>query len=48
VHYEGSTPGDQFGITGSFISINNDIGWEPYVSLTDGLSNMVKWAINIK
>jgi UDP-glucose 4-epimerase len=44
VRYEGSTPGDQFGITGSFDCLNKQTGWQPTQTLKDGLEKMVNWA----
>jgi UDP-glucose 4-epimerase len=44
VKYQGSTPGDQFGIFGDSSLINKDIDWRPKTSLKEGLANMVNWA----
>ncbi|OXM56084.1 NAD-dependent epimerase [Amycolatopsis thailandensis] len=45
VCYEGSTPGDQFGIYCSYKRIHADLGWSPTVSLTEGIANTVAWAL---
>ena len=45
VKYEGSTPGDMFGITGDCAKIGQEIGWTTRVSLEDGLRRMVSWAL---
>jgi UDP-glucose 4-epimerase len=44
--YEGSTTGDQFGIFGSHAQLSNATGWQPEVSLEDGLLRMITWAKN--
>lgn len=44
--YSGSTPGDQFGITGDNNRIKSSLGWSAETSLNDGLKNMINWAIN--
>lgn len=46
VEYSGETKGDQFGIFCSYEKIYNSLGWEPKVSLEQGLKLMVTWAIN--
>lgn len=48
VKYEGSTKGDQFGIYCSYEKIYNALGWEPKVSLEEGLKIMVDWAMNLQ
>ena len=45
VHYEGSTPGDMFGITGDGARIAREIGWRTRVGLDEGLARMVAWAL---
>jgi UDP-glucose 4-epimerase len=45
VQYEGSTPGDMFGITGDCAKIQQEIGWAARVPLDDGLRRMVTWAL---
>lgn len=45
IEYSGSTPGDQFGIYGDSLKILQVLGWSPRYSLDDGLSDMVKWAL---
>lgn len=47
VTYEGSTPGDQFGIYCSYDLIKKRLNWEPKVSLEIGIKLMVEWAINL-
>lgn len=44
VKYEGSTPGDQYGIYCDYSLINKNLGWEPKVKLEDGIKEMVEWA----
>lgn len=44
VQYEGSTPGDQFGIYCTYDKIRQEFGWEPKVTLERGLDEMVDWA----
>jgi UDP-glucose 4-epimerase len=46
VKYEGTTPSDQFGLYADISKIKADIGWNPEVSLADGLQIMIKWAKN--
>lgn len=41
VSYEGSTPGDMFGIFGDYSKINADLGWSPKVNFQKGLNQMV-------
>lgn len=48
VEYNGSTPGDQFGIYCDYSLINKNLGWKPKVLLKDGMSDMCKWALNQK
>lgn len=48
VKYKGSTKGDQFGIYCSYEKIYNALGWEPKVSLEEGLKIMVDWAMNLQ
>lgn len=45
VQYEGSTPGDMFGITGDCAKIVREIGWTARVPLDEGLRRMVAWAL---
>ncbi len=40
----GSTPGDIFGIYADITAIKRDIGWNPKVFLSEGLTKMAKWA----
>ena len=44
VQYGKGTPGDQFGIIGSYAQIENDFGWKPSIGLLNGLELMVNWA----
>ncbi len=45
VEYSGSTPGDQFGITGDNSKAKQVLSWEPKVNLAQGLKTMVDWAL---
>ncbi len=45
VTYEGNTLGDQFGIFCSYEKIYNALGWEPKVSLEQGIKIMADWAL---
>lgn len=47
-YFEGSTPGDQFGIFASIDHIKNKINWSPEYQLDEGLKRMVKWAKELK
>jgi len=40
--------GDQFGIYGDFSRLKQDTGWQPSISFTTGLNNMIVWAKNMK
>jgi UDP-glucose 4-epimerase len=44
VHFEGSTPGDQMGITGNNSAIKNELNWCPQINLEEGLNRMIAWA----
>jgi len=46
VKYEGSTPGDQFGIVGDPSKIMAQHGWKFLFALEKGLSAFVQWALN--
>jgi UDP-glucose 4-epimerase len=46
VRYEGSTPGDQFGITCSYKRIAFELGWRPTVGIEEGLATTCTWATN--
>lgn len=48
VEYSGHTRGDQFGIFCSYEKIYNALGWEPKVSLENGLKRMIDWALNLQ
>mgnify|MGYP001266732317 CR=1 FL=1 len=37
---------DQFGIQADIASIRDGLGWEPKVTLREGIRNMVEWAIS--
>lgn len=47
VKYEGSTPGDQFGIVGDNSKAKDNLNWVPEYSLSKGLLIMIKWALNL-
>tara|TARA_Y100001968_G_scaffold318741_1_gene349345 strand:- start:303 stop:1232 length:930 start_codon:yes stop_codon:yes gene_type:complete len=47
IKYEGSTPGDQFGIYGENSLIKKELGWIPKYQLDEGIKEMVKWAKQI-
>ena len=40
--YTDSTPGDQFGIYGSYSAFQRDFEWLPKVSFDDGIKDLVK------
>jgi len=44
VKYEGSTPGDQFGIFADMSVMKDKFGWTPQIDLNEGLQRMVSWA----
>jgi UDP-glucose 4-epimerase len=43
VKFEGSTPADQFGLYADISQIKRDLGWEPEISLDEGLKKMIAW-----
>lgn len=43
VRFEGSTPADQFGLFADISLIKRDLGWEPDISLDEGLKKMIAW-----
>lgn len=45
VEYSGSTPGDQFGITGNIDKAGEIINYKPRWDLDSGLREMVSWAL---
>ncbi len=45
VQYEGSTPGDTFGNTGSIDRIKSEVGWQPGVEFEQGMKRMIEWAL---
>jgi UDP-glucose 4-epimerase len=47
-YFEGSTPGDQFGIYASINHIKSKTSWSPKYQLSEGLKEMVKWAKELK
>lgn len=44
VEYNGSTPGDQYGIYCDYSKIEKNLGWKPLVQFDEGIADMVKWA----
>ncbi len=44
IEYGDPTPGDQFGVYADISRIRSELGWEPQVSLAEGLARMVEWA----
>ena len=42
--FDGSTPGDQFGVYGDNSKILNETNWKPTINLKEGLSKMIIWA----
>lgn len=38
------TPGDQFALSADITAIRHALGWEPQVTLTDGIAKTVAWA----
>lgn len=48
VEYQGSTPGDQFGIYCDYSLIENSIGWKPNYTLEEGLKVMINWALKLE
>lgn len=48
VKYQGSTPGDMFGIYADGKKTADLIGWTPKVALEEGLEAMMKWAVELK
>jgi UDP-glucose 4-epimerase len=45
VKYEGSTPGDIFGYTGSPSKFMSESSWKPITNFKDGVKVMVKWVL---
>jgi UDP-glucose 4-epimerase len=45
--FEGSTPGDQFGIYGTYDCLHDATGWTPETGLDVGLANMYGWCKNL-
>lgn len=43
VRYEGTTPGDQFGVYGNSALLQTDLGWKPEFSIREGLAAMVEF-----
>ena len=48
VRFQGSTPGDTFGIYADISRIKKDLAWQPRVSLNEGLARMAAWALSTK
>ncbi len=48
VKYEGSTPGDLFGYTGSPDKLISESNWRPVTNFKDGIKVMTKWVLNNK
>ena len=46
VRYEGSTPGDQFGIYGDARFIADQVGWKAQIDFKTGMKRMYDWAKN--
>lgn len=46
IKFEGTTPGDLFGIFGSNELAKQELGWMPTVTLESGLNKMCDWARN--
>jgi UDP-glucose 4-epimerase len=46
IHYDGSTPGDQFGVYGDNNNILNETNWIPKTSFKEGLIKMINWSNN--
>ena len=44
VHEQEGTPGDVFAVSADISAIKGVLGWEPKVSLREGLARMVEWA----
>ena len=47
-YFQGSTPGDQFGIYADISLIQRETNWAPKYNLQQGLAEMVKWAKGIE
>lgn len=43
VKFEGSTPADQFGLYADISRLRADLGWQPSVTLDEGLRRMIAW-----
>lgn len=43
VRYEGTTPGDQFGVYGDSSRLQTELGWKPERSIKEGLAAMVEF-----
>ncbi len=44
IHEQEGTPGDVFAVSADISAIKGVLGWEPKVSLREGLTRMVEWA----
>lgn len=47
VEYSEGTPGDQFGIYGSYEKIESFLGWKPEINFEQGISKMIQWALTL-
>ena len=45
VKYTSGTPGDQFGLYGSYMKIHEALGREPLVTFEEDMKMMTEWAI---
>jgi UDP-glucose 4-epimerase len=43
IYFTEGTPGDQFGIYADITHLQNDLEWEPKVSLAEGIQHFVAW-----
>ena len=46
IQYQGSTPGDQFGIYGDPSKAENVLSWKAKISFDVGIKKMINWATN--
>tara|TARA_B100000767_G_scaffold251948_1_gene255356 strand:- start:14702 stop:15634 length:933 start_codon:yes stop_codon:yes gene_type:complete len=46
IRYDGSTPGDQFGITGDKFEAKKELDWQPKIDLVNGIEKTCNWALN--
>lgn len=45
MEYKGSTQGDQFGIYCDLLKIKQDLNWEPKITFSEGIREMINWAL---